>query len=92
MSTCDNWVLKNFSPSFVRLWTGTAINALAELIFLIFLFFFKYFLFKPHNKRHTDGVHTPLRTGSLFSSYQLASTAQDRIKNIKSKINKNQKN
>jgi len=34
-------------------------------------------LFKPHNKRHTDGVHTPLRMGSLFSSYQMASTAQE---------------
>jgi len=30
-----NWVLKNFPPPFARLGTGTAINALAELNFLI---------------------------------------------------------
>jgi len=58
MSICENWVLKNFPSPFARLGTGAAINALVELIILIFNF---YFLFKPHNKRHRDGVHTALR-------------------------------
>jgi len=44
---------------------------------LNFYLFIYLFLIKPHNKRHTDGVHTSLRMGSLFSSYQLASTAQE---------------
>jgi len=72
--------LKILSPAFatIRLGTGTTANALAEFNFLILIFIlFFIFLFKPHNKRHTDGVHSPLRTSSLFSSYQLTSTAQE---------------
>jgi len=52
MSMSENWVLKNFPSPFARLGTGAAINALAELIILIFNFNFFYL------SHTTNGIET----------------------------------
>ena len=52
MSTCENWVLKNFPP-LASLGTGTAINALAVLIFNCY---FNFFIFSERELAFTFAI------------------------------------
>jgi len=60
MSTCENWVLKNFPP-LASLGSGTAINALAVLIFNYFNYFF-HFLSQRLSHLNKDYLLTYLLT------------------------------